>query len=171
MTIEQLKRISKASTARLEKVYPLLIKYMTMYDITTNARIAAFLAQIIHESGNFYYTKEIASGKAYEGRKDLGNVNAGDGVKYKGRGFIQITGRANYAQLSKATQIDFLNSPELLESAENAVMSACWWWNMKGLNKMADNYEFIRITKVINGGTNGLVQRKAIYLTAQKVLG
>ena len=70
---------------------------------------------MIHESGSFRYTKEIASGKAYEWRKDLGNVQAGDGVRFKGRGLIQLTGRANYALASNALGVDFVSRPELIE--------------------------------------------------------
>jgi len=171
MTLEQLKRIAThASQRRLELVYPFLIKYMTMYDISTKARISAFIAQVIHESGSFNYFAEIASGKSYEGRKDLGNTQKGDGVKFKGRGLIQITGRSNYEQISKATGIDFLNNSTLLETPENAVMSACWWWNSRNLNVLADAYQFTAITHKINGGENGLKERLFYYKLAQSTL-
>lgn len=171
MTLEQLHKIAPASPVkRLEVFYPFLIKYMTAYGIDTTARVSAFVAQIVHESGSFKYTQEIASGAAYEGRKDLGNIKAGDGKRFKGRGLIQITGRANYEQISKFTGIDFVLNPAMLETPEYAVMSACWWWNSRSLNALADKYMFTAITKVINGGFNGLEERKAIYKTAQKVL-
>ena len=171
MTLDQLKKIAlHARTRRLETIYPFLIKYMTMYDISTKARISAFIAQVIHESCSFVYMAEIASGKAYEGRKDLGNIQKGDGVKYKGRGLIQITGRSNYEQISKATGIDFLNNPTLLETPENAVMSACWWWNSRNLNVLADAYQFTAITRKINGGENGLKERLFYYKLAQNTL-
>jgi len=82
------------------------------------------------------YNKEIASGAAYEYRKDLGNIYPGDGVKFKGRGLIQITGRSNYTAAAKALGIDCINHPELLEQPEWAVKSACWWWENKGLNEI-----------------------------------
>jgi len=171
MTLDQLRKIAiHAGEKRLELVYPFLIKYLTIYDISTKARISAFLAQVVHESGSFNYFAEIASGAAYEGRINLGNTQKGDGVKYKGRGLIQITGRNNYAQISKATGIDFLNNPMLLETPENSVMSACWWWNNRNLNVLADNYEIIKITHVINGGENGLKDRQEIYALANKIL-
>ena len=171
MTLAQLKRIStRTSQRKLELLYPFLIKYMTVYDISTKARISAFIAQVIHESGSFNYFAEIASGKAYEGRKDLGNIQKGDGIKYKGRGLIQITGRSNYEQISKATGIDFLNNPTLLETPENAVMSACWWWNSRNLNVLADAYQFTAITRKINGGENGLKERLFYYKLAQNTL-
>ncbi len=171
MTLDQLKKIAiHASQRRLEAIYPFLIKYMTIYDISTKARISAFLAQVIHESGSFTYMSEIASGLSYEGRKDLGNIHKGDGIKYKGRGLIQITGRNNYIQISKATGIDFLNNPTLLETPENAVMSACWWWNSRHLNTLADTYQFTAITHKINGGENGLKERLFYYKLAQQIL-
>ena len=171
MTNDQLRRIAPHAARRtIINIYPLLIKYMTMYEINTYARISAFLAQVIHESGSFIYLHEIASGAAYEGRKDLGNIYKGDGKKFKGRGLIQITGRSNYEQISKATGIDFIGHPEWLEQLEYAVMSACWWWSSRNLNLLADNYMFTRITEIINGGHKGLKERKAIYLLAQKVL-
>lgn len=159
-----LKKILPCSTPKIRSIYlPLLIKYMTQYEINTKLRISAFIAQIGHESGSLVYTKELASGDAYEGRKDLGNVQKGDGRKYKGRGLIQITGRNNYSSISSAFGIDFLSNPELLEQPEYAVKSACWWWKTHGLNELSDRGEFLKITKVINGGTNGLLDRQSIY--------
>ena len=95
-----------------------------------------FIAQIGHESGQLKYSEEIASGKAYEGRKDLGNTQQGDGVKFKGRGLIQITGRFNYIQLSKDLGEDFIKNPELLSTPKYAVQSACWFWNKNKLNDL-----------------------------------
>lgn len=132
---------------------------MVKYEINTPIRKQHFLAQVLHESMNLYYVKEIASGKAYEGRKDLGNINAGDGPRYKGRGFIQVTGRANYAAISKDLGIDFVSNPELLETPEYAALSAGWFWNKKGLNKLADKDDALAITKAVNGGKNGLEDR------------
>jgi len=171
MTLEQLQKIAvNTKLSRLELFYPFLIKYMTQYEIDSKGRISAFIAQVLHESGGFRYTSEIASGKAYENRKDLGNAKAGDGVRFKGRGLIQITGRSNYAKISVSTGIDFLNHPELLETIENATMSACWWWNSRGLNKYADLGKFNDITKIINGGYNGMEERQKYYDLARKVL-
>lgn len=141
-------------------------KYKSLFDsysINTPLRIAHFMAQIDHESGGFIYLKELGNDayfKKYEGRKDLGNVIPGDGLRFKGRGFIQITGRANYTVLSKDTRIDFLNNPELLEQEANAMISALWFWNKKGLNSLADKNDIIGITKKINGGLNGIEDRK-----------
>lgn len=143
---------------------------MDEFEINTPARQAAFLAQIAHESGSLRYVKEIASGDAYEGRGDLGNTQEGDGVRFKGRGLIQITGRANYAQCGAALGLDLLAEPELLETPENACRSAAWFWHSRGLNELADAGEFRLITKRINGGYNGLSDRQAYYIKAKEVL-
>lgn len=129
------------------------------YGFDTLRRLRYFLAQVGHESGGLTYTKEIASGKAYEGRKDLGNVIAGDGVRYKGRGYIQITGRANYTQLQADTGIKCVDHPELLEQPKNAILSALWYWKKNNLHRYADRDAFTALTKAINGGTNGLADR------------
>lgn len=147
---------------------------MTKFQINTPARQAAFLAQIAHESGSLVYTREIASGAAYEGRKDLGNVTSGDGKKFRGRGLIQITGRANYVACSQALYGDRLtltNRPELLELPRDAAMSAAWFWQTHGLNELADKAEFDRITKRINGGQNGREDRRAFWAVAKHTLG
>ena len=133
---------------------------MTKYQITTDLRICHFLAQVMHESACFYYFEELASGAAYEGRKDLGNTQPGDGIKYKGRGIIQITGRANYTTLSKEFGVDFVNDPKLLSTDEWGICSAGWYWNSRSLNILADKDDLIDITKKINGGLNGLADRQ-----------
>jgi len=139
ITDDQLKQIYPNSTEQSRTKYlPYLNKYMEMYEINNADRIAAFLAQIGHESGQLKYSEEIASGSAYEGRKDLGNINTGDGKRFKGRGLIQITGRANYKQISDAFGVDFITHPELLSTPEYAVKSACWWWYNRKLNNLAD---------------------------------
>lgn len=119
-----------------------------------------FLAQLAHESDGFKTVEEYASGKAYEGRKDLGNIHPGDGVKYKGRGYIQLTGRANYIAASKALNIDLLNHPEALLEPTNAFNVSAWFWNSRGLNSLALSDDLVKITKKINGGLNGLPNRK-----------
>lgn len=129
----------------------------------TPLREAAFLAQIAHESGSLQFTRELASGAAYEGRKDLGNTEPGDGIRYKGRGLIQITGRSNYLDCGTALGLDLIGEPELLESPENASRSAGWFWETHGLNELADKGDFLLITKRINGGTNGYQERVAYY--------
>lgn len=155
---------------RLDQKYKSLFK---IYEINTPLRVAHFMAQLSHESGGFKYLKELGNNayfKKYEGRKDLGNIFAGDGLKYKGRGFIQITGRANYTELSKDLKIDFLNNPELLEQEPNAILSALWFWKKKKLNVFADEDNITIITKRINGGFNGINDRKKLLEDYKKLL-
>lgn len=146
---------------------------MKVYNITTPKRAAMFIAQVAHESVEFHYREEIASGVAYEWRKDLGNVVAGDGVKFKGRGFIQITGRSNYAAIGRAFHPGhpeiYLRHPQLLANRTNAALSAAWWFKTHHLNELADSGSVVRVTRVINGGTNGLAQRQAYYKRARRV--
>ena len=113
MEIDTLKKIIDNSYITQELVSS-LNETVNEYGITTNLRLSHFLAQIIHESGGFKYTEEIASGSAYEGRQDLGNINQGDGIKFKGRGLIQLTGRNNYQDLSDAFGINFIKSSQEL---------------------------------------------------------
>lgn len=147
------------------------------YEINTPARIAAFLAQIAHESGSLLYVKELASGKAYDtGRlaERLGNTPEadGDGQKYKGRGLIQITGKANYEKCSMALfgDLRLLISPHLLEQPADAAMSAAWFWASRKLNALADAGDFRKITLRINGGYNGLEDRLQFYARAKQSL-
>lgn len=137
ITNDFLKQVIPQSTeANRQKYIEWLNYFMPKYSIDTDKEVAAFIAQIGHESGYLRYSEEIASGKAYEGRRDLGNIYAGDGVKYKGRGLIQITGRYNYAQLSKDLGEDFIKNPELLSTPKYAVQSACWFWKRNKLNDL-----------------------------------
>ncbi len=122
---------------------------------------AHFLAQTNHESGNFIYKEEIASGKAYEGRKDLGNTQAGDGVRYKGRGYIQLTGRANYNKYGPTAGADFVGNPTIVATKYFAD-TACMFWksNKLGAKCVDSSTTTIKvITKRINGGYNGLDDR------------
>lgn len=128
-------------------------QYSSQYEVNNYKRIAAFFSQTIHESASFTATREFASGSAYEGRKDLGNVFKGDGVKFKGRGYIQITGRNNYAAVSKHIFGDdtLLRNPDLLSTPQYALQSALWFWKDRGLNELADKQYFLSISIRING--------------------
>jgi len=173
LKLDELKKVIQTTPTYtiLKFIDPLNI-CMPKYGINTILRVNHFLAQIIHESGAFYHVEEIASGKYYEGRKDLGNIHPGDGVKFKGRGLIQITGRANYSKLSADIFNDqrLIDYPEILEKPEYAVESACWFWKLKGLNQLADKDDLLMITKKINGGTNGLQDRKMYYQLCKKFI-
>lgn len=126
-------------------------------------RFAHFIAQLAHESGNFRYMEEIASGAAYEGRKDLGNTEKGDGTRYKGRGPIQLTGRANYRKYGRALGIDFESHPEVVSIPSIGLLVACKYWANNGLNELADRDDISTITLRINGGSNGIEDRKAKF--------
>lgn len=145
------------------------------YVINTPRRIAAFLAQIGHESGGLIYVRELwgptPAQVGYEGRADLGNTQPGDGKKFMGRGLLQITGRRNYQLASIGLDLDLITHPELLEQPANAALSAAWWWSNHYLNGYADLGHFERITKIINGGTNGAADRLALYDAGKKALG
>lgn len=144
---------------------------LSRYNINTPLRVAHFLAQIGHESCGLNAVREYASGAAYEGRKDLGNTQPGDGVRFRGRGLIQITGRVNYYALGRAFGVDFEANPPLLESATYAALSAGWYWASRNLNELADRNFFDTITKRINGGTNGYADRMSRFLVAAAALG
>ncbi len=168
---ETLKKIyAEAPMERVEKFLDPLNKTLDEFEINTPQRIRMFLAQIGHESGQLRYVKELASGTAYEGRKDLGNTAPGDGVRYKGRGLIQITGKANYAQVGQALGLPLLETPELLEQSLNAARSAGWFWKSRNLNALADLGLFKEITKRINSGYNGYADRYKLYQRAFDVI-
>ncbi len=124
-------------------------------------RLAHFMAQLIHESGGFRYMEEIASGALYEGRADLGNTQPGDGRLFKGRGPIQITGRANYRTFGKIIGIDIERNPSLAAVPSIGLHLACTYWMRRDLNRLADRDDLIGITRAINGGLNGLDGRRA----------
>ena len=157
---------------------PVLNTAMVHYQIVGTKRMAAFIAQIGHESGQFRYVRELGNNQ-YLSKYDTGSLAKrlgntpeadGDGQKYRGRGLIQITGRANYMTCGEALALDLLNQPELLEKPQHACMSAAWYWASKGLNTLADAGQFDKITLRINGGHTGAADRQALYARALKVL-
>jgi putative chitinase len=191
MTLGQIKETACSSTLNAQKFMDFINDTCNMFEINTPARQLCFLAQVGHESGSLFFTEELASGAAYEGRKSLGNTQPGDGVRFKGRGLIQITGRANYKAVGDALGVDLIKNPTLLggknvnkctaDQLKNAAMSAGWFWNSRKLNALADNINiakpidlgtnldnFVAITKKINGGTNGLHDRLNRYKAGVK---
>lgn len=141
--------------------------------INTSARQAAFLAQLAHESGELVYMEEIASGEAYEGRKDLGNTQPGDGKRFKGRGPIQLTGRSNYRMAGKALGLDLESHPESVATPEIGFRVSVWFWTSHELNTLADKNtleSFDKISKTINGGITGQAERRAYWNKAKSVL-
>lgn len=134
-------------------------------------RFAHFIAQCGHESGGFVYMEEIASGAAYEGRKDLGNVVAGDGKRYKGRGPIQLTGRANYRRIGLRIGLNLENNPTLVADPSIGMWCALEYWDENKLNKYADADDTESLTRRINGGYNGLADRKERLKRIKSLMG
>ncbi|CAN7558290.1 glycoside hydrolase family 19 protein [Pseudomonas umsongensis] len=174
ITTQQLLQILPNAGAKAGVFVPVLNTAMGRFQIVGSKRMAAFIAQIGHESGQLVYVREIwgptpAQAK-YEGRRDLGNSVPGDGLKFRGRGLIQITGRANYSACGEALGLDLINQPELLEQPKKACLSAAWFWATKGLNSLADADQFEMITRRINGGLNGQADRLKLWKRATEVL-
>lgn len=139
-------------------------------DINTPLRQAHFLSQLAHESAGFKTTTEYASGAAYNGRKDLGNVKRGDGVRYKGRGLIQITGRSNYRAMGRALGQDFEGDPTLAADFPWAALTAAEYWKMRSINRAADRDDLRAVTRLINGGYNGIADRARYLKRAKEAL-
>jgi len=159
------------TTAKANQALPYINKAQSEANINTCLRLSAWLAQLGHESGSLKWMEELASGQEYEGRRDLGNTHPGDGKRYKGRGPIQLTGRANYAAAGKALGLDLVNNPTTVASYSVGFRTSAWFWTTHGLNSYADKRDFNTITRRINGGTNGAADRNSRYATCKKVLG
>lgn len=169
--------LANATGARIDRAtafLPHIEAAMAEFDISTRERKAAFLAQIGHESGGLRWLVELwgptPAQARYEGRKDLGNTQPGDGYRYRGRGLIQITGRANYEECGAALGADLVNEPEKLGEPELAARSAAWFWDSRGLNELADSGDFEKVTRRINGGLNGYADRVARHEAALEAL-
>ena len=137
-----------------------LLAAMSRAGIVDPTERAMFLAQMAHESGNFRYDEEIASGQAYEGRSDLGNNQPGDGVRYKGRGYIQLTGRANYRDYGNRLGVDLENNPDLAKDPNIAADIAIAYWQQRVDRNAARAGDVRTVTRNINGGLNGLADRQ-----------
>jgi putative chitinase len=156
-------------------------EYWPEFGITTALRIAHFLAQAAHETGNFRYMKELwgptAAQKAYEGRADLGNCIEGDGYRFRGRGIFQCTGRDNYQRYGQRLGVDLACSPDMAAEPETALRIACHYWNDHRLNVYADADDVLAVSNGINRGNprstripNGFADRKAQLARAKQVL-
>ena len=145
-----------------------------LYGLTTQLRIAHFMAQAAHETGGFKWLREIwgptPAQLRYEGRADLGNTQPGDGKRFMGRGIFQLTGRANYERAGKAIGQPLASQPELAERPDIAVTTACDYWQSRGLSALADQDDVLAVTKKVNGGTNGLADRKVQLAKAKAIL-
>lgn len=176
VTKEQILKIMPNAEKYVDKYLSYINGYSEVFKIDTPKRMAHFLAQVAHESNELRNTKEIGN-KSYFDMYDhgklkqmLGNLKDGDGYKYRGRGLIQITGRANYQayQNSRYCKGNVMDNPQLLEQPLGAVKSSMWWWWKHGLNEAADSDSLLSVTKTINGGTNGLESRRK-YLAKAKL--
>lgn len=182
MTPEQLLACLECPLARAQRWAQPLSDAMLACGIAAPPRIAAFVAQIGHESGRLRHVRELwgptPAQSRYEGRKDLGNTRPGDGFRYRGRGLLQITGRANYRATGQALGVDFEAFPGWLEKPRYAALSATHWWQSHGLNELADAGEFDAICDAINighktrriGDANGYAERLALWERARRVL-
>ncbi len=187
VTDDELRRIMpNCAAAKREAYLPFIQQAMQEFEITSYLREAAFLAQLAHESGELRYMEEIASGSAYEGRADLGNTQPGDGKRYKGRGPIQLTGRANYKRYGDLLALDLVNNPTIAATPQVGFRIAGQYWKLNGLNELADKGlqivtikrkgqtqqvpAFDAITFKINGGFNGKDDRTKYYNRAKQVL-
>jgi putative chitinase len=159
--------VSKTIVEHLSEYLP---QVMDEYGINTKLRIAHFLAQIAHESAHFRTLEEYASGAAYEGRKDLGNIYRGDGRRYKGRGVIQLTGRHNYRKYGRLIGVDLENNPLRASEPEISLRTAAEFWKQNNLNALADTDNVRAITRRINGGQNGLQDRMNKLARAKRFL-
>lgn len=135
-----------------EKYVEFLNELLPYYGVTTHLRLSHFIAQILHESDKLKTAEEYASGKAYEGRKDLGNTEPGDGVRFKGRSLIQRTGRKNYESFRDRFGVDCVEHPEVLTEPRWAVASSLDFWNVNKLNRYADLDQAWQISCIINMG-------------------
>ena len=179
LTDIQLSQIMRnAAPAKCQSFLAPLNEAMRKHGITSLQRTAAFIAQLAHESGEFRYMEELwgptAAQKRYEPSCDLakrlGNMQAGDGRRFKGRGPIQITGRFNYKKYGDLLAIDLIAQPDRAATPEIGFATAGLFWERNGLNELADAGNFKEITRRINGGQNGAAERERFYEIAKQVL-
>lgn len=202
ITLELLQQLCpKTKKEVLQSYVEPLNRVTKAHSINTEKRVAAFLAQVAHESGGFNFTKEnlnysakalqltfkkyyptekdalaherkpeMIANKVYANRMGNGDEKSGDGWSYRGRGLIQLTGKENYTKFAESVKKPLKETVEYLETPEGAVESAAWFWSKNKLNELCDKDDFTGVTKRINGGVNGLADRKHHYELALKVL-
>jgi putative chitinase len=172
ITKKQLSRIWDVSETTIsDRIINDLNACLVRFQINTSVRIRHFISQISHESGGGKWMKELASGDDYEGRIDIGNTQPGDGRKYKGAGFIQLTGRANYSDFSK-----YMNDPKVMDGVDYVALnypatSAGYWWYNNRMNALCDRNPLIEeVTRKVNGGLRGIEDRKVYYNRCLEVI-
>lgn len=165
---------------RAARWYHAIEQSMMEFGIISPQRAAMYIATLGHESCGFIYTRELwgptATQRRYEGRADLGNTHPGDGFRYRGRGLIQVTGRANYRAVSNGLGVDYIKHPEWLERPTDAARGSGWWWLNNGCNEIADTGDFLRLSTRVNGRNarglpNGWADRKRRYTAACEAFG
>ncbi|MEO1209568.1 MAG: glycoside hydrolase family 19 protein [Cyanobacteria bacterium J06638_20] len=181
VTLEQMLDIvgSKQHKDRIQAMMPGINETCHRFQINTPLRISHFFGQILHESGGFRWLREIwgptDAQRRYEPQsrlaRNLGNVSSGDGRRYMGRGVIQLTGRYNYKQFSDAMGMDFVSNPDLVASPQYAVLVGGWYWDTRKINGAADRDDLLRVTRLVNGGKNGLADRRRYLDRSKRVLG
>src|SRR5215469_8189966 len=154
----------------IQEVGKSLVETLERYEINTPLRLAHFLAQTCHESDGYCTTEEYASGAAYEGRRDLGNTEPGDGRRFKGRGLIQLTGRANYVAASERLGIKLVDNPDLAAVPATSLLIACDYWQQRHINAPCDRDDVIIVTRLVNGGLNGLDSRREYLAKAKGIV-
>jgi predicted chitinase len=176
--IEQLNQLMPAApSATLASVIEPLNNTCAEFSINTPQRITAFLAQLAHESGELRWMNEIWGPTEAQHRYEppsklaarLGNTQPGDGKRYRGRGPIQLTGRANYKIAGVALALPLEDNPDLVATPAVGIRVAGWFWNSKDLNTLADQNNYLGITRRINGGTNGLADRVKYWERAKTI--
>jgi len=160
----------KGKTSIISGLAAAMPRVIEIAALGTTRRQAQFLAQLAHESDGFRTTVEYASGAAYEGRKDLGNNRPGDGKRYKGRGLIQLTGKANYFEFGSALDVDLVANPDTAARFPYAALTAALYWRKRAINADADADDVRNVTRKINGGYNGLAARQAYLKAAKRAL-
>lgn len=175
MDAKTLARCTGARLDRAQRFAEPLSAAMAEFGIDTAGRQAAFLANVGHESGGLHWVVELwgptIAQQRYEGRRDIGNTQPGDGFRFRGRGLLQTTGRANYAALSKALGVDFVADPDRLAQPVDAARSAGYFWQSNGLSAFADKGDFLTVVKRVNGGFSGLSERQMLWADAKAALG
>jgi putative chitinase len=180
VTADDLRRLApKGDSAMLTRLAPSLSVTLARYGITTPRRFAHFIAQAAHETAGFQTLVEYGDDPYFNKRygpqtsvgKRLGNTQPGDGARFRGRGIFQCTGRFNYSKYGKAIGIDLVGQPARAADPVNSIQIACEYWKAKGLNALADADDIEGITRKINGGLNGLADRKAYLAKAKAIVG
>ncbi len=142
-------------------------------DINTPLRTSMFVAQVLFETGGLKWFVELGTREyfvRYKGRTDLGNTEKGDEYKFRGRGLLQITGRFNYGEAGEALGLDLISFPDLAAELIPGARIAGWFWKKYHLNFPSDTRDIKKVTRVINGGYNGLQERINWYKKAREVL-